>query len=120
MRSKRGTKLKNGFSLLVPVFLKKPTLTIEQWVNTLKALLKIIYQRVCGKLRQDETQFGFQGELGTREALFAVNMLGQHANHSTYALYITEKLLLKFGSSVVYVQSGENMANFFLSKYRRN
>lgn len=53
--------------------------TISLMSHTLKSFLKIIQHRIHRKLEQDisETQFGFRNGLGTREALFALNVLTQ-------------------------------------------
>ena len=47
--------------------------------HTLKILLKVIHNRIYKKLDIDisDTQFGFCKGLGTREALFALNVLSQ-------------------------------------------
>lgn len=47
--------------------------------HVLKLLLKIIHNRIYQKLDMDieETQFGFRKGTGTREALFALNVLIQ-------------------------------------------
>lgn len=47
--------------------------------HTLKVFLKIIHARIRAKCEADldETQFGFRNALGTREALFALNILLQ-------------------------------------------
>lgn len=47
--------------------------------HTLKVFLKIIHSRIRNKCENDldETQFGFRNALGTREAMFALNVLLQ-------------------------------------------
>lgn len=47
--------------------------------HTLKVFLRIVHNRIKNKCEQDleETQFGFRNSFGTREALFALNILLQ-------------------------------------------
>jgi hypothetical protein len=53
--------------------------TISLMSHVLKIFLKIIHSRVHRKLEMDinNTQFGFRNGLGTREALFALNVMSQ-------------------------------------------
>ena len=53
--------------------------TISLISHTLKVFLKVIHGRISRKLEEeiDESQFGFRNGLGTREALFALNVLAQ-------------------------------------------
>lgn len=55
--------------------------TISLMSHTLKLLLKIIQHRTYHKLEQEisQTRFGFREDLGTREALFGVNVLIQRS-----------------------------------------
>ena len=53
--------------------------TISLISHTLKVFLKVIHGRISRKLEEeiDESQFGFRNGLGTRKALFALNVLAQ-------------------------------------------
>lgn len=67
--------------------------TISLMVHTLKVLLKVVHNRIFRKLDVDisDTQFGFRKGLGTREALFALNVLSQRCldiNQDIYACFI--------------------------------
>lgn len=64
--------------------------TISLMSHTLKLLLKIIHNRIYQKLDMDigETQFGFRKGLGTREALFALNVLIQRCLDVNQDMYI--------------------------------
>lgn len=64
--------------------------TISLMSHTLKILLKVIHHRIYKTLEQDisETQFGFRDGLGTREALFALNVLAQRCMDMNQDLYI--------------------------------
>lgn len=67
--------------------------TISLISHTLKAFLKIIHNRLYHKLEENisETQFGFRKGLGTREALFALNVLIQRSmdvNQHVYACFV--------------------------------
>lgn len=67
--------------------------TISLMAHTLKILLKVIHNRIYRKLDADvgDTQFGFRKGLGTREALFALNVLSQRCmdvNQDLYACFI--------------------------------
>lgn len=67
--------------------------TIALMSHTLKLFLKIIHKRIYRKLEEgiSNTQFGFREGLGTREALFGINVLFQRCldvNKEVYACYI--------------------------------
>lgn len=67
--------------------------TIALMSHTLKLFLKIIHKRIYRRLEEDisNTQFGFREGLGTREALFGINVLFQRCldiNQDVYACYI--------------------------------
>ena len=67
--------------------------TIALMSHTLKLFLKIIHKRIYRKLEEEisSTQFGFREGLGTREALFGINVLFQRCldiNQEVYACYI--------------------------------
>ena len=67
--------------------------TIALMSHTLKLFLKIIHKRIYRKLEEDisNTQFGFREGLGTREALFGINVFFQRyldINQEVYACYI--------------------------------
>lgn len=67
--------------------------TIALMSHTLKLFLKIIHKRIYRKLEEDmsNTQFGFREGLGTREALFGINVLFQRCldmNQDVFACYI--------------------------------
>lgn len=62
-------------------------------IHKLKLCLKIIHNRIYEKLYDNisEFQFGFRSGVGTREALFAVNVLIQRCldiNKDVYACLI--------------------------------
>lgn len=79
---------------------KKPTVrkceeyrTISLMSHTLKLFLKVIHERIYRKLetRITNTQFGFRNGLGTREALFSVQVLIQRCrdtNCDVYACFV--------------------------------
>jgi len=59
----------------------------------LKIFLKIIHGRIYAKWEKSigEIQFGFRNGLGTRDALYSLNVLVQRAwdvNHNVYACFI--------------------------------
>jgi len=56
--------------------------------HTLKLFVKIIHKRIYRRIEEDigNTQFGFREGLGTREALFGINVL--FFNQEVYACYI--------------------------------
>ncbi|KAL1448667.1 hypothetical protein WDU94_003512 [Cyamophila willieti] len=67
--------------------------TISLMSHALKIFLKIIHQRIYEKIEENfgNTQFGFRGGLGTREALFCVQVLVQKCrdkNQDVYACFI--------------------------------
>jgi Reverse transcriptase (RNA-dependent DNA polymerase) len=67
--------------------------TIALMSHTLKLFLKIIHKRIYKKLEEgiSNTQFGFREGLGTREALFGINVLFQRCldmNQKVFACYI--------------------------------
>ncbi|KAI5718027.1 hypothetical protein M8J77_015079 [Diaphorina citri] len=67
--------------------------TISLMSHALKIFLKIIHQRICRKIEEQfgNTQFGFRGGLGTREALFCVQVLVQRCldmNKNVYGCFI--------------------------------
>lgn len=64
--------------------------TISLMSHTLKIFLKIIHLRIYRKLELDisETQFGFRNALGTREALFAFNVLIQRCMDVNQPIYV--------------------------------
>lgn len=64
--------------------------TISLMSHTLKILLKIIHTRIRSKLELDisESQFGFRNGVGTREALFSLNVLTQRCLDVNRDLYI--------------------------------
>lgn len=64
--------------------------TISLMSHTLKIFLKIIHQRIYRKLEQDisNTQFGFRNAMGTREALFAFNVLAQRCMDVNQPMYV--------------------------------
>uniref|UniRef100_A0A8D8M2B6 Craniofacial development protein 2 n=1 Tax=Cacopsylla melanoneura TaxID=428564 RepID=A0A8D8M2B6_9HEMI len=67
--------------------------TIALMSHTLKLFLKIIHLRIYKKLEADisDSQFGFRAGMGTREALFAINILIQKSldvNKDIYACFI--------------------------------
>lgn len=67
--------------------------TISLMAHTLKILLRVVHNRISRKLDVDigDTQFGFRKGLGTREALFALNVLSQRCldiNQDIYACFI--------------------------------
>lgn len=64
--------------------------TVSLMSHSLKIFLKIIHQRVFRKLEQDisETQFGFRNAMGTREALFAFNVLTQRCMDMNQPVYV--------------------------------
>lgn len=64
--------------------------TISLMSHALKIFLKIIHQRIFRKLEQDisETQFGFRNAIGTREALFAFNVLTQRCMDVNQPMYV--------------------------------
>lgn len=67
--------------------------TIALMSHTLKLFLKIIHQRICLKLEREisSSQFGFRQGMGTREALFSINVLIQRCidvNRTIYACFI--------------------------------
>uniref|UniRef100_A0A8D8WNS4 Craniofacial development protein 2 n=2 Tax=Cacopsylla melanoneura TaxID=428564 RepID=A0A8D8WNS4_9HEMI len=67
--------------------------TISLMSHVLKVLLKVIHKRINKKLEENisETQFGFRNGFGTREALFAYNVLAQRCldvNKNVYVCFI--------------------------------
>lgn len=64
--------------------------TISLMSHTLKIFLKIIHRRIFRKIEQDlsETQFGFRNAMGTREALFAFNVLSQRLMDVNQPIYV--------------------------------
>lgn len=67
--------------------------TISLMSHTLKIFLKVIHRRIYRKLEEGiaETQFGFRNGCGTREALFAYNVLMQRCldvNQNVYVCFI--------------------------------
>lgn len=64
--------------------------TISLMSHTLKILLKIVHTRIRNKLEMDisSTQFGFRNGVGTREALFSLNVLTQRCLDVNQDLYI--------------------------------
>ena len=61
--------------------------------HVLKTFLRVIHTRIYNKCEQqvDDTQFGFRNGLGTREALFSINVLTQRArdmNAEVYACFV--------------------------------
>lgn len=67
--------------------------TISLMSHTLKVFLKIIHKRINKKLEENlsETQFGFRNGFGTREPLFAYNVLVQRCmdvNQNVYVCFI--------------------------------
>lgn len=67
--------------------------TISLMGHTLKVFLKVIHTRIHRKLDVDigDTQFGFRNGLGTREALFALNVMCQRCldmNQNIYMCFI--------------------------------
>lgn len=64
--------------------------TIALMSHTLKAFLKIIHGRIARTLEYDisDTQFGFRNGMGTREALFGLNVLAQRCMDMNQDLYI--------------------------------
>ena len=67
--------------------------TISLMSHALKAFLRIIHNRIFRKCEEqiDEAQFGFRNGLGTREAIFTLNVLTQRCrdmNHEVYACFI--------------------------------
>lgn len=58
--------------------------------HTLKIFLRIIHNRIRQKCEEDleETQFGFRNALGTREALFALNILLQKCRDQRKDVYM--------------------------------
>lgn len=67
--------------------------TISLMSHTLKIFLKVIHNRIYKKLEMDisDTQFGFRSGLGTREALFALNVMSQRCldiNQDMYLCFI--------------------------------
>lgn len=72
--------------------------------HTLKFFLKVIHKRINKKLEENisNTQFGFRNGFGTREALFAYNVIVQRCldvNQDAYACVyrlVTTRLLTKY------------------------
>uniref|UniRef100_A0A8D8TK36 Craniofacial development protein 2 n=1 Tax=Cacopsylla melanoneura TaxID=428564 RepID=A0A8D8TK36_9HEMI len=67
--------------------------TISLMSHTLKIFLKVIHKRINKKLDENisNTQFGFRNGFGTREALFAYNVMVQRCldvNQDVYACFI--------------------------------
>ncbi|KAI5732155.1 hypothetical protein M8J77_022354 [Diaphorina citri] len=67
--------------------------TISLMSHALKIFLKVIHQRIHRKIEENLgiTQFGFRGGLGTREALFCLQVLIQRCrdiNQDVYACFI--------------------------------
>lgn len=64
--------------------------TVSLMSHSLKIFLKIMHQRIFIKLEQDisETQFGFRNAMGTREALFAFNVLTQRCMDVNQPVYV--------------------------------
>lgn len=67
--------------------------TIALMSHTLKLFLKIIHLRIYEKLENgiSDSQFGFRADMGTREALVAINILIQKVldvNKDVYACFI--------------------------------
>lgn len=64
--------------------------TISLMSHTLKLFLKIIHQRIYEKIEKDNsnTQFGFRKGLGTRDALFAYNVLIQRCMDVNQDVYV--------------------------------
>lgn len=64
--------------------------TISLMGHTLKTFLKVIHARIYRKLEQDisDTQFGFRNGLGTREALFALNVMSQRCLDMNQDMYL--------------------------------
>lgn len=64
--------------------------TISLMSHTLKTFLKIIHSRIYKKLEIDisENQFGFRNGMGTREALFAVNVIIQKCLDMNKEIYM--------------------------------
>lgn len=53
--------------------------TIALMRHTLKVFLRIIYNRIFAKVDSEisDNQVGFRRDMGTREALFSINVLAQ-------------------------------------------
>lgn len=86
--------------------------------HSLKILLKIIQNRIYKKCEEqlDETQFGFRGGMGTREALFALTVLFQKCreyNKTVYACFIDFQ---KAFDRVQHMQLIEELGNINLDK----
>lgn len=64
--------------------------TISLMSHTLKIFLKIIHNRIRKKLEDElgDTQFGFRDALGTREALFAFNVLMQRCMDANQPVHV--------------------------------
>ncbi|CAH1224416.1 unnamed protein product [Diabrotica balteata] len=64
--------------------------TLSLMSHTLKVLLKIIHKRIYERLEEDisETQFGFRNGMGTREGLFAINILIQRCRDVSVDLHL--------------------------------
>ncbi|XP_071579082.1 uncharacterized protein [Temnothorax nylanderi] len=64
--------------------------TISLMSHVLKVFLRVIHSRVYRKLKEqvENTQFGFRKGLGTREALFSLQVLGQRARDMGVDVYL--------------------------------
>uniref|UniRef100_A0A8D8SJ40 Craniofacial development protein 2 n=2 Tax=Cacopsylla melanoneura TaxID=428564 RepID=A0A8D8SJ40_9HEMI len=64
--------------------------TISLMSHTLKTFLKVIHKRIVNKLEENisDTQFGFRNGLGTREALFAYNVIIQRCLDVNQTVYV--------------------------------
>lgn len=67
--------------------------TISLMSHVLKIFLRIIHSRVYGRIEEhiSETQFGFRNNLGTREALFCIQVLVQRCrdvDHPVFTCFI--------------------------------
>ena len=83
---KKEKSLNNGYCLTFVLISKKQSTrecsdyrTVALMNHTLKLFLKIIHKRIYRKIEEDisNTQFGFRGGVGTREAFLGVNILYQ-------------------------------------------
>lgn len=63
--------------------------TLSLMSHTLKVFLKVIHNRIYKKLDEHigESQFGFRNATGTREALFAINILAQRCRDVNVELH---------------------------------
>lgn len=64
--------------------------TISLMSHALKILLRIVHQRIYSKCEQNitDTQFGFRNNMGTREALFGINVLLQRCKDVNKDVYL--------------------------------